>query len=109
MKTLAVKGSKTVVELPKYEYPNNVITVSRIDGFSKYGIDFEVGKDECIFVRGLDAQKKEGKGIYGGGLLISDNKKAEREKAEREKAERKEVTVWELSERELELIRSLNK
>lgn len=95
----AVKESKTVVELPKYEYPKNLITVSMIDGFSKYGIDFEVEKDECIFVRGLDAQKEVGKAIFGGGFLISDSKKAEREKAE----------VWELSERELELIRSLNK
>lgn len=109
MITEAVKESKTVVELPKYEYPKNLITVSMIDDFSKYGIDFEVEKDECIFVRGLDAQKEVGKAIFGGGFLISDSKKAEREKAERKKAEREKATVWELSERELELIRSLNK
>lgn len=74
-----------------------------IGDFSKYGIDFEVGKDECIFVRGLDAQKKEGTSVFGGGFLISDSKKAEREKAERGKA-----IVWELSEREREMIRGLS-
>lgn len=79
-----------------------------IGDFSKYGIDFEVGKDECIFVRGLDAQKKEGTSVFGGGFLISDSKKAEREKAERGKAERGKAIVWELSEREREMIRGLS-
>lgn len=33
----------------------------------------------------------------------------EREKAEREKAEREKVTVWELSDREREIIKSLGR
>ena len=89
-------------ELPKYSYPLSVITSSMMTNFSRYGIDFEVAKDECFFVRQLDSQKESKKGLFGGGYLISERKRAEREKAEREKAE-----VWELSERELTIIHGL--
>ena len=89
-------------ELPKYSYPMNVITSPMITNFSRYGIDFEVAKDECFFIRQLDSQKESKKGLFGSGYLISERKRAEREKAEREKAE-----VWELSERELTIIHGL--
>lgn len=93
-------------ELPKYSYPMNVITSPMITNFSRYGIDFEVAKDECHFIRQLESQKESGKGLFGSGYLISDKKKAEREKAEREK-NGSIPDVWELSERELAIIRSL--
>ena len=89
-------------ELPKYSYPLSVVTSNMITNFSRYGIDFEVSKDECFFIRQLDSQKESKKGLFGSGYLISERKRAEREKAEREKAE-----VWELSERELAIIRDL--
>ncbi len=85
------------VDLPKYDYPKNVITSTMIAPFSKYGIEFEVQRDECAFIRQLDSQKKSKKALFGSGFLISDRKKAEREKAE----------VWTLSERELEIIKGL--
>lgn len=97
-------------ELPKYEYPKNVVTSPMIVNFSKYGIDFIVKKDECHFIRQLDSQKESKKGLFGAGYLISNRKKSEREKAEREKAEREKDNIpeaWELSERELAIIRSL--
>ena len=89
-------------ELPKYSYPMSVITSSMLSPFSRLGIEFEVAREECSFIRQLDSQKKAGKALFGSGYLISDTKKAEREKAEREKAER-----WELSNRELEIIARL--
>lgn len=89
-------------ELPKYSYPLSVITSNMLTNYARYGIDFEVGKDECHFIRQLDSQKKSKKGLYGSGYLISERKKAEREKAEREKA-----SVWELSEREKMIIKTL--
>ena len=55
----------------------------------------------------IDSQKASGKGIYGGGYLISNRKKEERILAEREKEEREKVEVWELSERELAIIEGL--
>jgi hypothetical protein len=94
-------------ELPRYSYPLHVLTSAMLAPYSRYGIPFEVKKDECAFIRALDSQKESGKSLFGSGFLISDNKKAEREKAEREKAEREKAEVWSLSERELEIIRSL--
>ena len=34
-------------ELPKYSYPNEVITASGVGQFSKYGVPFEVASEEC--------------------------------------------------------------
>ena len=88
------------------------MTSNMLTNFSRYGIDFEVAKDECCFIRQLDMQKEYGKTLFGSGYLISERKraereKAEREKAEREKAEREKVEVWTLSEREIDIIRGL--
>ena len=103
---------QTRKELPKYSYPLSVMTSNMLTNFSRYGIDFEVAKDECCFIRQLDMQKEYGKTLFGSGYLISERKraereKAEREKAEREKAEREKVDVWTLSERENDIIRGL--
>ena len=87
-------------ELPKYSYPLSVVTATMLVPYARLGIPFEMPKDECVFIRKLDAQT--GSGIYGSGFLISERLRAEREKAEREK-----VMVWELSDREREIIKSL--
>ena len=89
-------------EIPKYSYPLEVVTAPMVRPYSRYGIEFTVNRDESCFVRGLDSQKESKKAIFGSGYLISERKTAEREKAEREKAER-----WELSEREIEIIKGL--
>lgn len=71
--------------------------------------------DACLMVPELDSQKAEGKSIYGRGLLLSEamteeNKKAEANaEAEKLRQEReKPKSVWEISEREREIIRGLN-
>ena len=92
-------------ELPKYSYPLSVVTATMLVPYARLGIPFEMPKDECVSIRKLDAQT--GSGIYGSGYLISERLRAEREKAEREKAEREKATVWELSDREREIIKSL--
>ena len=91
------------IELPKYTYCDYIITSTRCSQFSRYGIDFRVPLSESAHIRQLDAQKESGKAIYGSGYLISERLKAEKEKAEREKAER-----WELSNREMEIVKQLN-
>ena len=85
-------------ELPKYEYPDNVITSAKLSYFSKYGSDFKVSKQESVKIACLDAQKDRQKGLFGGGYLIS-------EKAAAEKAA---AIVWELSDREKEIIKGLS-
>lgn len=46
--------------------------------YSKYGIDFRVGPQECSLTRALDAQRVQNKAIYGSGYLISERAAAER-------------------------------
>ena len=95
-------------ELPKYEYPSYIITSTRCGQFSRYGIDFKVPIAESYHIRQLDAQKESGDTIYGSAYLLSERLKDEKEKAEREKAEREKATIWKLSEKEMEIIKSLS-
>ena len=89
--------------LPKYSYPPHIITSAWVGALSRLGIEFSVPVDESETISRLDSQKESGKAIFGKGYIVSDAVKAEREKAEREKAER-----WELSDRELAIIKRLN-
>ena len=77
-------------ELPKYSYPDEVITAAMAARWCKYGVGFSATVDETAPCSALDAQKKEGKAIYGKGYLLS----------ERAAAERAAATRWPLSERE---------
>ena len=84
-------------ELPKYDYPYEVVLSTAVAYLSKYGQDFRVGKADSVHIRQLDSQKEYDKALYGSGYLIS----------ERAAAERAAAKVWTLSERELEIIKSL--
>ena len=92
-------------QLPKYQYPNNVVTVSRINKISKY-IDVKIPRSQLHFMRKLDEQKKYKKTIYGGGFLCSDEIEQEI-KAEEIKA-KKSALYWQLSDREKEIIKKLD-
>ena len=99
--------------LPKYSYPPNVLTAAMLNRYSKHGIDFSVRRDECVFLSKLDSQKEQNKTVYGGGLLLSSKKAAERAAAERAAAERAAAeraaaTIWHFSQREKEMIERLD-
>ena len=68
-----------------------------INQISKYNVEFELKRDACVFIRGLDSQKEKRKGIFGGGFLLSEKAAAERAAAEK----------WSLSEREKKIIENL--
>lgn len=99
--------AETTVTLPKYQYPDNVVTATRIGYLAVHGVEFTLDRDECAFTRCLDSQKEAGKGIYGSGYLISDAATARLLEAEAE-AEAEPVQVWELSDREREVIAGLS-
>ena len=84
-------------ELPKYSYPDEIITSAMMARWSKYGIEFRATVAETAPCGALDAQKKAGKAIFGKGYLLS----------ERAAAERAAATRWPLSDREKEIVRSL--
>lgn len=101
-----------VRQLPKYEYPDHVVTAALINRYSKYGVDFKIKRSDCVRISALDAQKDKGKEIFGGGLLLShraeaEKKAAEKKIAEKKAAEKAEIHVWKLSDREWEIVESL--
>ena len=61
-------------ELPKYEYPWNVLTAAMLQKYSKYGVDYKVHRGECERISTLDAQHNAGKAVFGGGLLLCSRK-----------------------------------
>ena len=104
------KRGKT--ELPKYEYPDEVVTAAIMGRWSKYGVEFEVRRTDCLPISELDAQKEGGQSIYGNGLLLSERAAAERAAAERAAAEwaaaeRAAAQRFTLSDREREIVRKL--
>ena len=108
--------------LPKYRYPNNVVSSALLGKIAKY-VEFRVMADECIQIGKLDAQQD--KGIYGGAFLLNEAKAAEAKAAEAKAAEAKaaeakaaeakaaeakrlqKIIVWELSDREKKLVKTL--
>ncbi|NBW22249.1 MAG: chromosome partitioning protein ParB [Caulobacteraceae bacterium] len=108
----------TKVNLPKYEYPGNVLTVSQVSWIVEKGIRLEVSKTSVKHWRQLDSQKPHGKAMFGSGFLISEKAAAEKaaaekaaaEKAAAEKAAAEKVNVitWQLSEKEKQVVSSLD-
>ena len=88
---------QTKKQLPKYTYPDHVVTSAIAQRYCHYGIDYRVKKEDCTVIGELDAQREQGKQVFGYGLLLS----------ERAAAERAAAVVWQLSEREMEIVRSL--
>ena len=91
-------------ELPTYNYPMEVLRQTDLSKLSRYGQFFGVKKENCLRISALDAQKEYKKEIFGSGYIIS-----ERAAAERAAAERANIMDWTLSEREKEIIKSLDK
>lgn len=89
-------------DMPKYDYPDHVLTAAAAYILSKYGQRLRIEKKDCRFIRGLDAQREKGKNIFGGALLLSKRAAAERAAAERAAAIR-----WALSERERAMVEAL--
>lgn len=108
---------KIVKKVPKYEYPNHVISSALACNLSKWGVDFDLKRSECVHISALDSQKQCGKTIYGGGLLLSDDAsrrlslaKSEalfRKRLGKEK-EQKDAICWKLSDREKSIVSELN-
>ena len=93
--------------LPKYEYPDEVLTATMLCYMAAHGVSLEICADDVHFIRGLDAQKESGKTLFGSGYLLS--KKAAAEKAAAEKVRVRDTNVWELSDREKKIVAGLGR
>ena len=97
----AKKENEKGNELPKYEYPNNVLTCPIIQKIANY-VSLKIRDEDCQFISGLDSQKDSKKSIFGGGFLLSEKAAAEKAAAEKAAAEK-----WKLSDREWEIVRNM--
>ena len=97
---------KESAELEHYSRPKNLKVGTDFAYVAKLGHDWELTHEDCQIVKNADGLKDVGKGLYGGGLIVSD-KVAERLQAERLQAEKPAVVV-ELSDREKEIVAKLN-
>ena len=100
----------------KYRYPAEVITAAMVGNWARVGVDFKIPKKSGVRIGALDAQKQFDKAIYGGGFLLNDKAKAEADKAKALEAAKGTIEidqktgeiVWQLSEREREIVRGLS-
>ncbi len=96
---------------PRYEYPPNVVTGATLNKYIVRGISLRVPREEVHFTRALDSQRKVGKGLYGSGFIISDRIAKILQNAPKEtlkKPPTEPLAIWELSDREREIIRKLS-
>ena len=91
-------------ELPKYSYPDEVLTATMLGYMAAHGTSLEIDAKDVHFIRALDSQKESGKGLFGSGFLLS-----EKAAAEKAAAEKIDTNIWELSDRERDIVKSLGK
>ena len=93
------------VEMPVYDYPDNVVTTARLGKIATRGIDVKWDKSSCRFIRSIASGQAMGKSLFGGGFLLSE--KAAAEKAAAEKAAARKKIYFPLSEEEKKIIATL--
>lgn len=92
-----------------YQYPANLMTTQAALALARNGIPYALPRREAVFIRALDAMRADGKGAFGGALLISDHAAARKATAEHAVPHTDTPTrVWELSDREKAIIKELN-
>ncbi len=108
-KAIAACPSQTQkVNLPKYRYPKELLSVSDMQTMAKGDLPFSIKRNEALLVGNLDNHPKKG-GLFGSHLLISKAAavKAAAVKAAAVKAAAVKVIPITLSEREHAIIDNL--
>ena len=98
-------NSKTMRKLPKYQYPKNVLMASTLKNCA--GQDIKIKHSEACFVRRLDSQVKTKRVLFGGGYLISDEAAQSVHDAQSVQDAQESAIVFELSNREREIVSKL--
>lgn len=96
----ACPSQMTKANLPKYRYPDEVLSVSDMATICRGGIDFRVGREECRIIRDLDNLPKKG-GLFGDHLLLSVAKGKAKDEA---KGKAKEVAKGKAKEEAMRAI-----
>lgn len=90
-------------ELPIYDTPDELLSVSDLQTICNGGIEFTVRRSECVRVRSLDLHPKRG-GLFGDHFLIAKAKAKAKAQA---KAKAKRAIHIPLSEREQRIVARL--
>ena len=91
-----------------FVYPDNIVTAALLGKITKRGIELKIRKKSCEPISDSDSAKEQGRGLYGGGYMLSDKAAAERAAAEREALQKAIATRLNLSDREKAIIARLN-
>ena len=103
-------------QLPVYEYPDEILTITMMGYLARHGTAFRLGTNEACHITKMDEQKLVGKEIFGCGFLL--NKKAtdrkikaqnEAKNNDTEKNENEEKIIWKLSDREKKMQKMMDK
>ena len=111
----SVVANTNKANLPTYQYPDNVITVSRIASLVEKGENIVIMKKDVAFCRQLENQKPQKKALFGSGFLASYSVAKElvakelvaKKLVAKELAKKKEVIYWKLSDAERSIIKQL--
>ena len=99
--------SASVRTVPTYDYPDHVVTASRLQYIAKHGVSLRIAAKDASFIRSMDAQRPMKKTLFGSGYLLSEKAAAEKAAAEKAAAEKANAEIWRLSDREWEIIKNL--
>lgn len=94
-------------KLPKYNYPEEVVHISRIGKLCRAEIEIKHRESERISIL-EDQRKRTGKTIFGSGMLVSRGVASRLREAEAREAEAREVYNWQLSDAERAIIDRLS-
>ena len=100
-KVAAIQKSEPTT--PVYDYPDEVVSSATLGKIANGG-QLTIAPDECRYIHNLDGMKDIGKGLFGGGFLLSQAA-AEKARAAAEKARAVKIA---LSEREKSIVAELS-
>lgn len=78
------KGAENKPKHYSYAFPDCVVTAAILNRWSKRGVEYRLEKKDCVRISALDSMKAVGKGIYGGGFLLSETAAQVRAEKERQ-------------------------
>ena len=84
------KRRETVKELPKYDYPDCIVTAAMMQKMARYGIEYQVERRQCLPVRSLDAQKAMKK-QYLAADYCCQRKQRQRKQRQRKQRQRRKM------------------
>ena len=105
---MSCKSQDLKVKLPKYDYPEELLSVSDMQIICRGDIELRVSRSEAVICRNLDNHPKSGGQLFGNHFLLSKAKAKEKAKA-KAKEEAARVIHLSLSPREQRIVDRLSK